>query len=388
MLPLSATDAIGPAFTHTRTVLAPPPFRLWRFYKLAVVAAFAQSSFVGVACLYPLQAVQFLALSHSRALAPQQFASSPAVAAVGLAVLGVLAALFLIFTLGMLYLVCRLRVTLFDLVVVRGGYVRDAWRRHARPAWRYMLLYLLGLLVWMIVLSALLGPFLIGFIKTAMAQGQSVAAGGSGGATGRLPAAMLSQMLLLIGLSWLLFPVWLAIDAMLQDFILPVLALEQRCTLGAAFSRLGTVTRRAPGQLLLYLVLRTAVSIGIALALGLVAVVALGVLGLGGYGLGRLLYNGLWSGGLGARTVFFAAAAAVALVFIALYLLAVVAIYGVTGVFKAGYAAYFYAGYYPELAAILDGPPPDGDVLVGAGLPDPPPTLQPLRAKSDLPELW
>jgi len=346
--PVSATDAIGLAFTHTRTVLAPTPFRLGRFFKLALLAAVTQASFLSVSISYPVQGAQVGLLSHAHHSA-EQFSAGDGIGAiaggVGLVLIVLLAGLGLLLTLVYLYLLSRARATLFDLVVFRGGRIREAWRRRGPAAWRYFGLSLLAMLIFLTLLAATLGPFLVRFFKVMTAQ-----PGGSAVS----PAAG-SLMLTLVGLIWLLLPLWIAIDALLQDFILPGLALDQQAPVAAAFARLGTVFRRAPGQMLLFLVLRTIVPLGIGIALGLVTLVGAGLIALGGYGVGRVLYNALWSGGLGAHTVFFAYVAGAVLVVAVIYWIGITAVYGVTGVFRASYAALFYAGYYPELAEALEG---------------------------------
>ena len=114
----------------------------------------------------------------------------------------------------------------------------------------------------------------------------------------------------------------------------------------------------------------------------------MGAVGLASWGVGKLLYHPLWAGGIAGRSVFFAVVCGMALVVAALYLLGITAVYGVTGTFKASYAAYFFAGYYPELASVLDGQPPDDAQLVGIGPGDLPPP-PPLKARPDLPpEVW
>jgi hypothetical protein len=359
--PVSATDAIGLAFTHTRTVLAPTRFRPGRFFKLALLAAFTQASFLSVSISYPAQGAQVGLLSHTHHI-EEQFSPGDGIGAIagglGLVLLVVLAGLVLLLTLAYLYLLCRARATLFDLVVFRGGRIREAWRRRGRAAWRYFGFSLLAMLIFMTLLAATLGPFLVRFFKVMTAQPGALAVSPAAG----------SLMLTLVGLIWLLLPLWIAIDALLQDFILPGLALDQQAPVAAAFARVGAVIRRAPGQMLLFLVLRTIVPLGIGIALGLVALVGVGLIGLGGYGVGRVLYHALWSGGLGAHAVFFAYVAGAGLLVAVLYWIAITAVYGITGVFRASYAALFYAGYYPELADALEGtlpkesllPPPPG----------------------------
>jgi hypothetical protein len=376
MQPISATDAIGLAFSHARTVLAPRPFRLGRFFKLALVAAVTQASFFSVSISYPLQGGQFAFLSHTRQ-AREQFLAGDGigalVGAVGLGVLAIALAVVLLFTVGYLYLLCRVRATLFDLVVFREGRVREAWRRCSRPARRYLGLYLLAMLLFLSVLGATVGPALWRFVQVSAAH-----AGGDVGASGA------KSLLVIVGMIWLLLPIWIAVDALLEDFILPGLALDQQAPVSAAFARLGSLIRRKPGQLLLFLVLRTVVGFGIGLALVMVTLVGVGLVALSGYGVGRLLYSALWAGGMAGHTVFFAYVAGAALLVMALYLLGITAVYGVTGTFKVSYAAYFYAGYYPELAAGLGGQPPDEEEMVGAGLPGPLPPMPSLRARADI----
>jgi hypothetical protein len=401
MQPLSATEAIGPAFSHARTVLASRPFRLGHFFKLALVAAFTQATFFSICFTYPLQAIQYAAFrrpSHHGFVAP----AAGVFAVIGLGVILGIAAILLL-SLLYLYLACRARATLFDLVVLREGRVRQAWRRQRAATWRYFGVFLLATLLFWIVLAATLGPFLFGMVKTAMAHGSGPAA----------LSAISSQLLIFVALIWLLLPLWIAIDAILQDFILPSLALDLRpgattprldaitspldtrtpldattgpleartpidattspldtyvplrtttnptldttttTPLRLAFTRFANLLRRSPGQLLLFLILRTIVSIAIALALGLIAAVAFGILCLAFYGVGKALYTSLWPGSIAAHTVFFTALAAMTLILAVLYLLTVTAIYGVSGTFKTSYAALFYSNYYPDLAALL-----------------------------------
>ncbi len=377
MQPVSATDAIGLAFTHARTVLAAHPFRLGRFFKLALVAAVSQASFLSVSINYPLQGGQFASFSHARH-AREQFLTGNGigalVGAVGLGVLLIAFAVLLLLTVGYLYLLCRARATLFDLVVFRGGGVRVAWRRRARPARRYLGLYLLAMLLFLSVLGATVGPALWRFVQVSAGRH----AGGEAGSAGA------KSLLVLVGIIWLLLPIWIAVDALLEDFILPGLALDQEAPVSKAFVRLGGLARRKPGQLLLYLVLRTVVAFGVGMALGLVLLVGVGLVVLSGYGVGRLLYTALWAGGLGSHTVFFAYVAGMVLLVMTLYWFGVTAVYGVTGTFKTSYAACFYAGHYPELAAALGGQPPAEEDPVGARLPGLLPPLLPHKARGDI----
>jgi hypothetical protein len=372
MQPVSATDAIGLAFTHTRAVLAPGRFRLGRFFKLALLAAVTQASFLSVSFNYPVQGVMFAGHSHGRH-AGAQFAAGDGIGAlaggIGLVVLLVVLGLVVVVTLVYLWLLCRARATLFDLVVFRGGRVREAWRRRGRPGLRYLGLYLLAMLAFLAIVAAVLGPVVVRLAKMAGQAGGFSASPGAG-----------SLMLTLAGLIWLLLPLWIAVDLLLQDFILPGLVLGQDAPVSAAFARLGGVLQRKPGQVVLFLILRTVVGLAIGVALGLVTLICVGLLALLGSGVGWVLYFALWKHGVAGHAVFFAYVAGAGLVIVALYLLCIIAVYGITGTFKASYAAWFYAGYYPDLAVALEGRPPEEGEFVGAGLPMPMPPLPPLKA--------
>ena len=362
MQPVSAADALGLALTRTRSVLAPGRVRPGRFLKLALVAAFTQATFLSLSMTYPLQGGQ-MALLSSRHRAGQQAFATGGLGPLGAAGLGILLAvlvLLVLFSLAYLYAICRCRATLFSLVLTRGvGSVREAWRSQSRSTWRYLGTLVMAGLVYCTLLAAVLGPFLVRLVRLVGAAGPQDVSPQIG-----------SLMLTFAGLAWLVLPIWIAFDALLQDFVLPCMVLEPEQPLGAAFARLAAVGRRAPGQLMLFLLLRAVVAFAVALALGIAMLVVLGVFALGELGVGWLLYRLLWSGSLGAHAIFFAAVAGMACVLFALYLLCVTAIYGVTGTFKACYGACFYAGYYPELALRLD---PEAAALPGQ--PEPPSLL-------------
>ncbi len=362
MQPVSAADALGLAFTRTRSVLAPGRLRPGRFFKLALVAAFTQATFLSLSITYPLQGGH-LALLSSRHQAAQHAFATDGLAPLGAAGIGILLAvlvLVVLFSLAYLYTICRCRATLFSLVLTRGvRSVRDAWRSQSRVTWRYLGAFVIAGLIYCTLLAAVLGPFLVRLVRLISAAGPQDASPQIG-----------SLMLTFAGLAWLVMPIWIAFDALLQDFVLPCLVLEPEQPLGQAFARLAGLGRRAPGQLLLFLLLRAVVAFAVALALGIAMLVVLGVFALGELGVGWLLYRLLWSGSLGAHALFFAAAAGMASVLGALYLLCVTAIYGVTGTFKACYGVCFYAGYYPELAVRL-GP----ETATVPGPPEPPSLL-------------
>ncbi len=120
--------------------------------------------------------------------------------------------------------------------------------------------------------------------------------------------------------------------------------------------------------------MRFAVGIGLTWILMLVLLAGLIVAGVAIFGLGTLLYHALWASLVG-QVICVALAILVGLAVVAVYLVAIISIYGISAVFKQSYAAYFFGGRYPPLAERLEPPPP---ALVYTSEPPPmPPSLPP-----------
>lgn len=372
MTMLSAADALGPAFRRTRMVLV-APFRLGFFLKIALVAALTQPGFYSVMISYPLQGAQLAAGGAAGHAQRFDFAGSGSLAAVGLGLVAVLALVGLVLWILSSYLFCRLRFTLFDLVVYRQGQVREAWRKYGQQTWRYFGVMLLTTFVFLILAAVSAGPFFVHMLKTIRTVGAQGANANS--------MAVFAQMLPFIGICALLGLVWLAVDAVLQDFILPPMAIED-APIESVLNRFFTLLREEPVQLFVYLLLRFVVAMGISWALMIAVFMALTFVALAGLAVGFGLYHALWQGGIGLRVVFVVATALMALALLVLYFLAMVVVYGTAAVFKQSYAAYFYGSRYRELGDRLE-PPEQGFVEVRSE-----PPLPPLPPLSEPPPVW
>ncbi|QNI33371.1 hypothetical protein H7849_05265 [Alloacidobacterium dinghuense] len=382
MTKLSPADALGPAFRRVREVMF-APFRLGFFLKIALVAALTQPGFYSVIISYPMQGVQAGAGAAIRHRTPMSFAGTGASefgfiapsAAVGFVVLAIVFGIGLVFWILSTYLFCRLRFTLFDLVVYRRGRVRGAWAKYGRKTWCYFGVVLLASLVCLILLAVTAGPFLIRMMK------EAARIGGHGPNPNANPWPMLAPMLPFIGICLLIGLVWMVVDAVLQDFVLPPIAIED-APIEGAFGRFLSLLREDFGSVAVYLLLRFIIALGISWALMIGVFMILGVGGMAGLAVGFGLYRAMWSGGIGLRVVFIAIVAAIALVLIAIYLVAIVAVYGTVAVFKESYAAYFFGSRYSALGDLLEPPPPD---LVAVRVEPPLPPLPPL---SEPPPVW
>jgi hypothetical protein len=377
---LSPADALGPAFQRAREVMA-APFRLGFFLKIALVAALTQPSFYSVIVSYPIQGVQLAggaAMQHPGRMhfgpgdPTATFAGPSAVA--GFAIFAILLLIGLVVWVLATYLFCRLRFTLFDLVVYRHRSVREAWRKYGRQTWRYFGVVLLASFVFLILMAATAGPLLVHMLKS-MRRLASMGANPN-------PWPLLGQIFPFIGVCMLLGLVWVVVDAVLQDFVLPPMAIED-APIEGAFGRFFALLQGDPVSVLVYLLLRFVVALGISWVLMMVVFAALLILGMGGLAVGFGLYHAMWPVSLGLRVVFVAIVAAMALVLLALYLLAMIAVYGTTAVFKQSYAAYFFGSRYPELGNRMEPPPEEN--LVAARIEPPFPPLTPLN---EPPPVW
>jgi hypothetical protein len=380
MKPLSPVDALGPAFRRTRTVLG-QPFRFWFFVKIALVAALTQPSFFSAAISYPMQAAQFALLGrmhHPRTYPPygNSFQSGPGMmhmGAIALVVLVALIAIGVVVWIAMTYAFCRLRFTLFDLVVYRQGRVGQAWSKYGRQSWRFLGLVVLVMLVFLLAAALTMGPLLLHFVVAIQGMDPQVLQAN--------PFAVLGNIFPLIAIGLVLGLLWSIADAVMQDFLLPPLAIED-ASLESSFRRFFGLLGERFGSVLVFLLLRFVVGLGLAWVGLVVVMLIVVVLGLGGAAVGMLLYHSLWQYGLGGHAVFFAYVSGAALVVVGLYLLLLIAVYGAAAIFKQAYAAYFFGSHYPELGYRLE--PPDEE-LVGARVPSP---LPPLPSLQEPPPVW
>lgn len=381
MKPLSPVDAISPAFSRTRTLLTPPGasgFRFWFFVRTALVAALTHPSFYGFGIGLFMNIFSTAAMSTHRFPGGSHFAFAPSgmtATIVAIAVIGGLIGLALWVLLGWLW--CRLRFTLFDLVVYRHGRIGLAWSRYGAQAWRFLGLVALVSLGMLLLIAVTVGPlFLHLFLTLGHLSAQQINGN---------PFVIFEQILPMYGAILLVALAAGLLDALMQDFLLPPMAIED-APLESSFSRLFQLVRAAFWPLVFYLVLRLVIELGFTWVGGMVLFLVFLVLGLGGGGIGFILYRSLWHAGVGGAAVFILYCVVAALILIALYFLAVIALYGTVAVVKQCYAAYFYGSCYPALGDRLEPPAPAPPAEVLAPPPDPlPPSLPPV---SDPPPVW
>lgn len=357
MKPLSPVDAISPAFSRTRTLLLPPgtapgasaPFRFWFFIKIAVVAALTQPSFYGIAFSFFCDGVAVvmgmagIGVHRTRT----SFLLAPHASTIVLAILAVLGLVAMLFWIVIGWFWCRLRFTLFDLVLYRHGRVGQAWSPYGRPAWRFFGLMLLVALSLLLLLAVTAGPLMLHlFLALRHLTPQEINSD---------PTLVFSHILPMYGVIFLFAMAATLADAITQDFILPPLALED-APLGSAFSGFFGFLRQRPGACAVYLLLRFVLELGLTWVGFMAVFVVLGIVVVAGGGIGFVLYHFLWHAGSGGATLFILYCVVAGLVVLALYLLLLSALYGSIALIKQSYAVYFYGSWYRPLGDRLEPP--------------------------------
>jgi hypothetical protein len=270
------------------------------------------------------------------------------------------------------WLWCRLRFTLFDLVLRQHGRVGLSWSRSGQPALRFLGLVLLATVAFVLLIAVTVGPFVLHLVLLFRSlTPQQVNAD---------PFLVVENIFPMYGIFFLAVLVAAVVGAVMLDFMLPPLAIESASVASAA-GRLFRLLRTDFWWVALYLLLRFVMRLAISWIGSVALLIILLVLGGGGAGLGYLLYGVLWHRGTGPATVFVLYCVIAGLAVLAAYVLAIMMLYGIMTAWVQSYAIYFFGSHYQELGNLLEPsgsalsteePPPP---IPGAGpgpLPDPP----------------
>jgi len=335
MPPLSATDAISPAWQHTRRLLLGPRNpRL--FFKIAAVAFFAE--------------MMSGSFSFSRPLHNTHSAGgglSPSLTATILGIILVCAVVGLLIGLVFFYLSSRLQFTIFHIVLRSDTTVAPIWRRYGPATWRWMGLKVLFFLCAFACLAPILVVGVLYFIHAFTLRSQ--------GDNSHLVGFILTAFCFVV--FFILFVLALAVATiLLRDFAVPSMALEGT-PLRETVRRVLALVRNETGQVSLYLLLRFCLSMaGVWVSYILLAVLAL-IVGapLGGIGFG--LWSKLHLAGAAGHAGMIGGWVLLALALVGVLAVAVICLFGYLFTFLQAYAIFFLAGRYPLLGQLLVEPP-------------------------------
>jgi hypothetical protein len=350
-LPISAVDAISPAFEHARQQLV-RPFRASQWAKLGLVGLLAgEMGSGGGGCNpgsfqmpHPHSSQRFL---ESGLPFPNAMFTASLIAV--LVVTGFV--LFILF----LYVNSVMRFVLFDSVVAKECRIWHSWTRRQGPGRRFFIWQILLALASIVGLTILVGipagfTFLVGWLRNPKEHMIPLILGGM---------ALFFVLLLFVVAQ-------LVIHVMTKDFVVPQMALEEISAI-EGWRRLWPQIKREIGGYAAYIGMKIVMAIGAAIILGIVSaiVILLFLIPIGGLGVVAVI------GGMAAGltwnlyTITLAVVAGSIAIFSLLYVISLVSVPAV--VFFPAYSIYFFASRYPALDALLRPAPPPA--------PDPPPLL-------------
>jgi hypothetical protein len=357
-LPISAVDAITPAFEHARQQLV-RPFRASQWAKLALVGLLAGEMSSGGGGCNPGSFQIPRPNTSQRFLESSLAGINPALTASLIAVLIVTGFVLLIL---FLYVNSVMRFVLFDSVVTRECRIWPSWTRRQGPGRRLFVWQILLALVSIVCFTILVGipagfAFLVGWLRDPKEH--------------MIPLILGGMALFFVFLLFIV--VQLAVHVMTKDFVVPQMALEEISAI-EGWRRLWPQIKNEIGGYAAYIGMKIVMAIGAAIVLGVVSAIVFLLLLIPIGGLGAVAVIGGMAVGLtwNLYTITLAVVAGTILIFALLYAMSLVSVPAV--VFFPAYSLYFFAARYPVLDALLHPAPPP---VAPPPPPDPLPLLPP-----------
>jgi hypothetical protein len=357
MRPLSALDAITPAWDHTYRLLVAP--RRWSTaLKVGFVAVFAGIG--GGFNTGSFNNNNFNKLGNHH-LPTQWTTEATAILAAIAAVAVVLFAFFFLVWLVFFYIGSRLQFVLFEIVLRRDTEIAPIWRRYGPATWRWMGLRLIFVVAAFLCIAPIVIPAAIHLYHSLPQAG------------GPPPdiASLLGTFFAVFATVFVVAIVFGIINILVHDFGLPSMALEST-TIGTTLHRVFALVRAEPGQSALYLLMRfvmgIAGSIAAAMAIGIIAFIA----ALPFTAVGLILFFSLHHASM---ALAIACVVILGIGYIAFLFCVVVTLTGFYIAFLQAYALYFLGGRYPAVGQYLAPFWPATHVD-----PIPPPAYSPVQA--------
>ena len=369
-MPLSAIDAIGPAFQHTKKQLL-QPFRFWQWTRLALVGLLAGELGSSGGCNVPSNfqmprtrgsgSDQFLDTGLWRRV-PELWHGHPALIA-GLITIAIVFSV--VFWLAFIYLNSRMRFVLFDSVIAKECHIREYWARRRGCAWRYFVWLLLFGLCSFAVLVILVGiPLGIAWVAGWLREpGKHV-----------LPLVLGG-----IPLFFLLVAVAICvavIGVMTKDFVVPYMAIEEVSAM-EGWRRLWAAIKTEKGGYAGYIGMKIVLAIAAGIIFGIISLIVMVIIAI------PLVIAGVVIGVVAAKTALTWNPVIITLLVVAvciciallLYLIALVSV--PVAVFFPAYSIHFLASRYPRLDALLHPAPPAPPMPPAPVVPPPLPPPEP-----------
>lgn len=337
----SAAQVISPAIQRTRWYLF-QPFRLGRFLKLTLVATFTEGGLSS--CNFSSR----LPSSHTNnGTGTFDWPSLhwpninwPAFSVV-IALIALACAILIPLYILISYLFIRLRFSYFDCVLRGQDKIGPAWSRYHRQALRYLGLTLCIAAAFWIVLI----PIGYALYRQYAPLFHTLISGGKPNYVDFIPLILTVIFgAIALGLAGYL------LDATLSSFVLPRMALTD-ASIGDALEDVWADITAEPGQFLLYYLLRALLGFAASIVAAVVLIVPFAIVAV----IAGVLIFVLKSASIVAA---FVVGIPLAILIGAAFLAGMIGVGGTIGTFRRNYALFFYAGRFPQMAAILWPPQP------------------------------
>ncbi|HXP16843.1 MAG TPA: hypothetical protein VN868_07050 [Terriglobales bacterium] len=362
-MPISAVDAITPAFQHAKQQLL-QPFRSSQWAKLALVGLLAgEISSAGGGCNPGSFQMPTRPNSSQHLLDPGLSVSNPMLY---VALIAILVAAGVVLMILFLYLNSVMRFVLFDSLVAKECRILESWNRRQAPGRRFFFWQILLILAWMAGVTILVGipaafAFLVGWLRQPKEHMIPLILGGM----------FLFFMLLAFVVAQML------VHVMTKDFVVPQMALEEISAI-EGWRRLWPQLKQEKGGYAGYIGMKVVMALAAAVILGIVSAIVILLIAIPVGGLGVIAVITGATAGLtwNVYTITLAIVVGACAILCILYVLSLISVPAI--VFFPAYSIYFFAARYPPLDAVLHPapppvippPPPEGPAL--------PPTPEPI----------
>ncbi len=339
-MPISAIDAISPAFEHTKEQLL-QPFRLAQWAKLALVGLLAGELSSGGCNGGNFQMPtrpgghRFVELGLPN-VNPMAFAGLIAL----LIVLGI------VFWILFLYVSSVMRFILFDSVIAKQCEIGRGWARRHGAGLRYFVWQILFLLAMGVGLTVLVG------IPAALA----LAAGWLQAPRQHIAPLILGGMLLFFVLMGFIV-LSMVVHVMTKDFVVPEMALENISAI-EGWRRLLPMLQAEKGSYAGYIGMKIVMALGASVVVGIISFIVLLILliPVGGFGVIAVMTGKTAGLTWNLYTITLAVVVGCIALFVILYVVSLISVPVI--VFFPAYSIYFFASRYPALEAVMRPQPP------------------------------
>lgn len=343
-MPISAIDAISPAFQHTKQQLF-QPFRLGQWAKLAFVGLLAGELTTGSCGNFntnfqaPKNPNHFLALPFPK--------MDPVLLGLLVALLVVFGFLFWLF---LLYVNSVMRFILFDSVVQRNCEIRRSWNRRHGAGLRYFVWQLLFAVATSAGFAILIGiPAALAFAAGWLTKPKEHIA----------PLILFGMAVFFVLMAFVV--VFALVNVFTKDFVVPQMAIENVSAF-QAWARLLPMLGAEKGSYFGYVLMKIVMALGVGIVLGIITTIVILVTFIPIGGLGALFVLAGKAAGFSWNVYTITAAVVIGCFVLAMIIYVISLISAPAMVFFPAYSIYFFASRYPGL-----------DALIHPALPAPPP---------------